>query len=74
MRRSGRHQARSNLDTLALSRPPFDSFLQPLQQGCMLLAEPSYLSYPVPMKAVAGCGSLWVLTLLPEAPPMVVHP
>jgi hypothetical protein len=55
------------MDTLAFSRPPFI-------QGCMLLAEPNYLSYSAPMKVVVACGPLiQVQTLLPQAPPMVVH-
>jgi hypothetical protein len=57
-----RCQAGSNVDTLALSRPPFESFLQSLQQGCMLLAEPSYLSCPAWMKAVVARGPLRVQT------------
>jgi hypothetical protein len=75
MRQSGRRRAGSNVDTLALSRPPFNSFLQPLQQGCMLLATPSYLLYPAPIKTVVAHDPLLrVQTLLFEAPPMVIHP
>jgi hypothetical protein len=60
------------VDTLALYRPPFDSFLQQLQQGRMLLDEPSYISYPTPMKVVLAPRPLQVQTLLPQAP-VVVH-
>jgi hypothetical protein len=67
MHRSIRHQVGYNVDTLALSRPPFDCFLRPLQQGCMILADPSYLSCQDPMKVV-------VQTLLLEALPVVIHP
>jgi hypothetical protein len=66
MRRFGYRQAGSDVDTLTLFRPSFESFLRSLQQGCMLLAEPSYLSCLALMKVVVG-------TLLPEAPPMVAH-
>jgi hypothetical protein len=64
MHRSRRHQVGSNVDTLALSRCPFKSFLQSLQQGCMLLDEPSYLSCLTPMNA-AVCL---------QAPAVVIHP
>jgi hypothetical protein len=74
MHQSRCHQAWSNVNTLALSRPSFDGFLQPLQQDCMLLTEPCYLSYPARVKAVVARGPLWVQTLLPEAPPVVIHP
>jgi hypothetical protein len=62
------------VDTLALSRPPFDSFVCPLQQGCMLLAEPSYLLYLTLIKAMFAHGPLRVQTPLSKALPMVVQP
>jgi hypothetical protein len=40
----------------------------------MLLDEPSYLSYPAPMKVVVPHGPLRVQMLLPQAPPMAIHP
>jgi hypothetical protein len=68
MHRSGHHQEGSNVDTLALSQTPFESFIRLLQRGCMLLAEPSYLSCPAPMTNTV------VRMLLPEALPVVVQP
>jgi hypothetical protein len=73
MCRSVHRQAGSNVDTLALFRPSFESFLRSLQQGCMLLAKPSYLPCLTRMKAVVARGPLQVQTLLPEAPLVVVH-
>jgi hypothetical protein len=63
MHQSGHRQAGSDVVTLALSRPPFDSFLRPLQEGCILLAEPSYLLYPPRMKVVVAHGPLRVQML-----------
>jgi hypothetical protein len=74
MHRSAHRQAGPDVDTLVLSWPPFDSFIRPLQQGCLLSAEPSYLSYPAPMKTVVSHGPLRIQMLLPKPPPMVVHP
>jgi hypothetical protein len=62
------------VDTLSLSRPPFDSFLRPLQQGYMLLVEPSYLSYPSPTKVVVPRGPLQIKGAATSSPPVVVHP
>jgi hypothetical protein len=67
MCQSRHRQARFNVDALALSQPPIESYHRPLQQGRMLLVEPSYLSYLAPMKAVVARGPLQVHTFLPEA-------
>jgi hypothetical protein len=72
MHRFGDRQA-SDVYTLALSRPSFDSYIRPLKQGCMLLAEPSYLLYPAPMNAAVARGSVLVQMLLPQAPPVVIN-
>jgi hypothetical protein len=74
MCQSRRRQEGSDVDTLALSQPPFKSFLRSLQQGYMLLVEPSYLSCPTQMKVVVSHGPLQDLTVEPNAPLMVVHP
>jgi hypothetical protein len=74
MCQSGHREAGFDVDTLALCRPPFDSFLRPLQPGCMLLVDPSYLSYLAPIKAVVCRGPLRVQTLLPQAPLVIIHP
>jgi hypothetical protein len=72
--RSRHRQAGPDVDTLSLSRPPFDSFLRPLQQGYMLLVEPSYLSYPSPTKVVVPRGPLQIKGAATSSPPVVVHP
>jgi hypothetical protein len=63
------------VNTLSLFRLPFDSFLRSLHQGCMLLAEPSYLSYPAPMKTVVARGPLLRVQMqLLKATLAVVYP